>query len=120
MADLPLAFDIPTDIRGLEEGTWNGEEEMILRRKMGDTHNYTWVFAARTGQLRRAEIELGIFDTLVVDYAGYTDRGWPAELVISREARSYSAAFSFTDNNVVQGKASLSAEESGGGGGATR
>jgi len=98
LSDMAEAFEVPSDIEGLGASA----EGLVLHRKAGDTHEHTWIFDPRTGRLMETEVDLGAFDTLHVDYRGYTPFGWPEELVITRKARLYDISFTFTDT-MVQG-----------------
>ena len=99
LTDMSHAFALPADLKGLSVGT----DRIVLRKTMGDTYRYTWVFSPETGQLRTTDIDYGILDTLHVEYRAYNAAGWPEEMVVTRKARLLDISLSFTDDNVVQG-----------------
>jgi hypothetical protein len=98
LRDLSRAMELPPDLNGLSIAP----RKLTLNKRLADTHNYTWTFDPATGQLRNTSIDLGLLDTLNVDYRGYNARGWPEDLLITRKARLLEIAFTFTDNNVMQ------------------
>jgi hypothetical protein len=99
LRDMSRAFELPPNLDGLSIGA----SRIVLTKTLADTHRYTWTFDAASGLLRTADIDLGAFDTLHIDYRSYDARGWPEEVHIIRKARLFDVAFTFTDtNNVVQ------------------
>lgn len=98
LRDLSRAFELPPDLQGLSIG----ERRITLEKTLADTNKYTWTFDLATGLLRSTAIQLGLLDTLSVEFRSYNARGWPEDLLITRKARLLEVAFTFTDNNVMQ------------------
>jgi hypothetical protein len=90
-ADLVRAFEPPATLEGLEAGA----QWMILTRRMGDTHRYTWIFDREDGKLVNAAVEMDVFDTLHIAYGQNLADGWPAELYLERRAKDYDMDLSF-------------------------
>jgi hypothetical protein len=101
LEDLARGFDVPAALDGIKAG----DSRMILERKLGDTHKYSWIFDRDSGRLRETDVELGFLDTLHINFNGYTAQGWPGEMTVVRKARLYDVAFTFTDSPVVEGTA---------------
>jgi hypothetical protein len=94
LGDLTHAFELPADLRGLKAG----DEKLVLRRRLGDERDYTWIFNRGDGRILEAAVARG-FDTLHVFYRGYSAGGWPEELHVVRWARQYDVTFSFTEGS---------------------
>jgi hypothetical protein len=90
-ADLVRALEPPATLDGLEAGA----QWMILTRRMGDTHRYTWIFDRVDGKLVNAAVEMDVFDTLHIEYGTNLADGWPAELYLERRAKDYDMDLSF-------------------------
>jgi hypothetical protein len=89
---------LPPDLRGLTVSP----RRLTLEKTLADTHKYSWTFDPATGHLLSTSVDLGLLDSLNVQYRGYNARGWPEDLLITRKARFLEVAFTFTDNNVLQ------------------
>jgi hypothetical protein len=98
LKDMSRAFDLPPSLEGISISP----RKLTLEKTLADTHRYTWTFDPDTGQLRSTSVDLGLLDTLTVDYRSYNARGWPEDVLITRKARFLEVAFTFTDNNVMQ------------------
>ena len=95
--DLARAFQLPDSLEGLgEKGT-----KLVLRQSLSDNTKITWLFDAQSGRLRQTDVDMGAFDTLHIEYQRYNSRGWPEEMAVTRKARFYNIAFTFTDNNNI-------------------
>ncbi len=69
--DLATAFQLPTSFGGGVPK--NGV--LTIRQTGADTNKYTWMFNARSGRLRQTLVDLGLFDTLVINYLRYNAAG---------------------------------------------
>jgi hypothetical protein len=104
LKDMSRAFELPPNLDGLSL-----KKTPTLEKTLADTHKYTWTFDPATGHLASTQVELGLLDTLRVDFKSYNARGWPEDVEVTRKARFLDVSFSFTDNNVVQGNLPQSA-----------
>ncbi len=100
--DLATAFQLPKSFDGAVAK--NGV--VTIRQTGADTNKYTWAFDARTGRLRQTQVDLGLFDTLYINYLRYNPRGWPEELTVIRKARFYNISLTFTDDSFARHDAS--------------
>jgi len=100
LKDMSRAFELPPSLEGLSYRN----RKATLQKTLADTHRYTWTFDPATGVLMSTDVDLGILDTLRVEFKSYNARGWPEDVVVTRKARFLDVSFSFTDNNVVQGE----------------
>jgi hypothetical protein len=93
--DLALAFiPPPTPALGrleIKRDAW------ILHQSDGDNYKYAYTFNPADARLRQQDVALGAFDTLHILYTRYNSRGWPQDLHISRPARLYTIAITFTN-----------------------
>ena len=112
VTDLSTAFRPPPSLIGLKRDG----NTLVLNQTEADTHEYRWKFDAKTGRAKILDVNLGLFDTLHVQYKGYTDEGWPRELVMSRGARFYTISITFTDSPMAMRAAAPSGRAVGGGG----
>ncbi len=96
VSDLSTAFHLPASLEGLTPAGSGGS--LVLKRTEADTHKYTWTFDAASGRLKATDVDLGLFDTLHIQYHAYDSRGWPQELSVVRKARFYTISLSFTDD----------------------
>ena len=98
LRDMVRAFDLPTDLDGLKAG----DSKLEISRELADTHRYTWIFNRADGRLLQTQVDLGLLDVLRINYEGYSTRGWPKELQVTRRARLYDVSFTFTDDSVAE------------------
>lgn len=100
LRDMVRAFDLPTDLDGLKAG----DTQLEISRELADAHRYTWIFDRADGRLLQTQVDLGLLDVLRINYDGYSARGWPKELQVTRRARLYDVSFTFTDEAVAGGQ----------------
>ena len=91
--DLSAAFTPPPLLGALD----SGHDPWVLRRTDANEYKYKYTFSPADGRLKQQEVSIGVFDTLTIMYRGYSGKGWPQELYISRPARLYTIAISFTE-----------------------
>ena len=106
LTDLTTAFQLPDSLKGIQAKGGNPAggsppSELVLKRQGADTNHYTWIFNPATGRLRTLDVEMGLFDTLHIEYLRYNGDGWPQEMTVTRKARLYNISFTFTDSGDV-------------------
>ena len=110
--DISRALEPPAKIDGLRAG----DEKMIMQRRSGDGHEFTWIFDRESGRLQQTTVVYGALDSLEMDYRSYNALGWPQEIDLSRPGQLYELSLNFTDNVVVKGTQAPGAQGAGGGG----
>jgi hypothetical protein len=93
VTDLSRAFEVPEDLEGLSVV----KEKLVVKKKRGDGRTITWMFDAESGELAETDVDLGLLDTLRIEYGKYGTDGLPRELHVQRRARAYEIFLSFTD-----------------------
>jgi hypothetical protein len=88
--DLALAFHTPANLADLKISS-----DRATLTEDHDDHTYHYTFGP-DGRLRQTVVDVGLFDTVNIQYLRYNARGWPVDVTVSRPLRAYSLELSFT------------------------
>jgi hypothetical protein len=97
LKDIASSFQLPETLNGVQVKGRGTGTQLVLKRQLADTNHYTWIFDASSGRLQEIDEDLGLFDTLRINYLRYNERGWPEEMTVTRKALFYTISFTFTD-----------------------